>query len=68
MKIRPEWMLPDLEAARKRTKLPTPRIDSFIIPEEAKWIGRNKKYYISTYGCQANERDSETLADRKSVV
>lgn len=62
MKIKSEWMLPDLEAARKRTKLPTPRIDSFIIPEEAKWIGRNKKYYISTYGCQANERDSETLA------
>ena len=28
MKIKSEWMLPDLEAARKRTKLPTPRIDS----------------------------------------
>ena len=28
----------------------------------AKFIGNGKKYYISTYGCQANERDSETLA------
>ena len=50
MKIKPEWMLPDLEAARKRTKLPTPRIDSFIIPEEAKWIGRNKNTIFQHMG------------------
>ena len=25
-------------------------------------MGRGKTYFISTYGCQANERDSETLA------
>ncbi|MGI6142939.1 MAG: tRNA (N6-isopentenyl adenosine(37)-C2)-methylthiotransferase MiaB [bacterium] len=25
-------------------------------------IGKGKKYYIRTYGCQMNERDSETLA------
>lgn len=62
MKTLPEWLLPNLKEAQKRTKQPVPRIDSFVIPESAKWIGREKKYYISTYGCQANERDSETLA------
>ena len=61
MKLQPDWLLPDLEKARKRTQTPVARIDSFVIPESAKWIGRSKKYYISTYGCQANERDSETL-------
>ena len=25
-------------------------------------IGKGKKYHIRTYGCQMNERDSETLA------
>ena len=25
-------------------------------------IGKGKTYYIHTYGCQANERDGETLA------
>ncbi len=62
MKIRPDWILPDLKEAQKRTKAPIERIDSFVIPESAKWMGRDKKYFISTYGCQANERDSETLA------
>ncbi|WP_297237299.1 tRNA (N6-isopentenyl adenosine(37)-C2)-methylthiotransferase MiaB [uncultured Faecalicoccus sp.] len=62
MKLQPDWLLPDLEKARKRTQTPVARIDSFVIPESAKWIGRSKKYYISTYGCQANERDSETMA------
>jgi tRNA-2-methylthio-N6-dimethylallyladenosine synthase len=26
-----------------------------------KQLGFNKKYYLRTYGCQANERDSETI-------
>ena len=62
MKLRPDWILPDLNEARKRTNSPVQRIDHFVIPEEAKWMGQNKTYYISTYGCQANERDSETMA------
>ena len=24
-------------------------------------IGKNKTYYIKTYGCQMNERDSENI-------
>ncbi|MBQ0065815.1 MAG: tRNA (N6-isopentenyl adenosine(37)-C2)-methylthiotransferase MiaB [Firmicutes bacterium] len=62
MKIKAEWILPDLKEAKKRTKNPIERVDTFVIPENARFIGQNKKYYISTYGCQANERDSETLA------
>ena len=62
MNQRKEWILPDLKEARKRTKNETERINSFIIPENARFIGQDKTYFISTYGCQANERDSETLA------
>ncbi|MDO4466106.1 MAG: tRNA (N6-isopentenyl adenosine(37)-C2)-methylthiotransferase MiaB [Bacillota bacterium] len=62
MKIRAEWVLPDLKEAKKRTKNEVERIDTFVIPENARFLGQDKKYFISTYGCQANERDSETLA------
>ncbi len=62
MKIKADWVLPDLKAAQKRTKSEIKRVDTFDIPEEIRFIGQGKKYYISTYGCQANERDSETLA------
>ncbi len=62
MKQKPGWVLPDLKEAQKRTKNTIERIDSFTIPEAARMMGRDKKYYISTFGCQANERDSETIA------
>ena len=62
MKKRPEWILPDLKEAQKRTKKQIERIDSYVVPENARSIGVNRLYFISTYGCQANERDSETLA------
>ena len=62
MKQKPGWVLPDLKEAQKRTTNTIDRIDTFNIPEDARMMGRGKKYFISTYGCQANERDSETLA------
>lgn len=62
MKQKPGWVLPDLKEAQKRTTNTIDRIDTFTIPEAARMMGRGKKYFISTYGCQANERDSETLA------
>lgn len=61
MKIRETWHLPDHKAAAKRTKQSVPVVDAFSITEKEKAIGQGKKYYIVTYGCQANERDSETL-------
>ena len=62
MKQKPGWVLPDLKEAQKRTTNTIDRIDTFTIPEAARMMGRGKTYFISTYGCQANERDSETLA------
>ena len=62
MKQKPGWVLPDLKEAQKRTTNTIDRIDTFTIPEAARMMGRGKTYFISTYGCQANERDGETLA------
>jgi len=56
------YIKPDLKNAQKRSKDET-IIDRslFNIPDEYKQLGYNKKYYLRTYGCQANERDSETI-------
>lgn len=54
---------PSLKDARKRGKEEIKIIeDAFEIPEDMVGIGRGKTYCIQTFGCQANERDSETLA------
>ncbi|MFV0394206.1 MAG: tRNA (N6-isopentenyl adenosine(37)-C2)-methylthiotransferase MiaB [Coprobacillaceae bacterium] len=54
---------PSLHDAKKRTKEEVKRYnDAFYIPDEMIGIGKNKKYFIHTYGCQANERDTETLS------
>jgi len=34
----------------------------FVLSEEFKDLGKKKKFFIRTYGCQANVRDSETLS------
>lgn len=53
---------PDLKKASMRTKHKTQIVnDQFEIPASMKAVGNGKTYYIRTYGCQANERDSETL-------
>lgn len=63
MNKQPGWALPDLKEAQKRTtKEVQIARDLFQIPEQMKMLGQGKKYYLRTYGCQANERDSETLA------
>lgn len=53
---------PDLLLARDRTKSDT----SFLFAsyehfDELKEIAKDKKYFIHTYGCQANIRDEETM-------
>lgn len=56
------FVLPDLKQAQRRLKGETPIERSvFDIPEALLEAGRGKTYYIRTYGCQANERDSETI-------
>ena len=55
--------MPDLKEAQKRSHHQTVIEKAlFAIPPHIQMIGQGKKYYLRTYGCQANERDSETLA------
>lgn len=54
--------MPDLKKAQFRGKNNVKVIeDSFYIPSLMENIGENKYYHIVTYGCQANERDTETM-------
>ena len=53
---------PDLLKAASRKK----EVTNFCLAsskhiEELKKISKDKKYYIRTYGCQANVRDEETM-------
>jgi tRNA-2-methylthio-N6-dimethylallyladenosine synthase len=53
---------PNLKEAQRRTK-DHPKIERslFHIEDEAKNLGVGRKYFLRTYGCQANERDGETI-------
>jgi len=54
--------MPDLKKAQVRRKHDVSIIeDSLTIPEDMVSIGKDKYYHIVTYGCQANERDTETM-------
>lgn len=56
------FKVPSLKEAKSRGKEEVKILhDDFIIPDDMKNIGNGKTYYIKTYGCQANERDSETM-------
>ena len=53
---------PNLKEAARRSKGESPIVyDDFSIPSEVEHYGVGKKYYVCTYGCQANERDGETI-------
>ena len=54
--------LPNMLDAKKRTEKKVNIIRDFNITENQKKLGTNKKYYIRTYGCQMNERDSENIS------
>ena len=54
--------LPDLKEAKKRTKCEIKIIkDDYKVPKNMKTIGKDKKYYLKTYGCQMNVHDSENI-------
>lgn len=57
------FVLPSLKAAQKRTKNRV-NIDkkNFELDEQVKNLGVGRSFYLRTYGCQANERDGETIA------
>ena len=54
--------LPNLKEAQKRTNKEIKIIkNDYKVPSDMKNIGKNKKYYLKTYGCQMNVHDSELL-------
>ncbi|MBO6047444.1 MAG: tRNA (N6-isopentenyl adenosine(37)-C2)-methylthiotransferase MiaB [Erysipelotrichaceae bacterium] len=54
---------PSLKNARKRGRSEVQHLDdAFEVPADMVGIGQGQHYFIQTYGCQANERDSEILA------
>ena len=56
-------ILPDYSKAKVRSNNTTViKREIFDLPDQVKNIGIGRKYYLRTYGCQANERDSETIA------
>ena len=52
--------LPDYTLAKKRNSEKVER-EEYILDNELKNIGKGKKYYVKTYGCQMNEHDSENI-------
>ena len=55
--------LPNLKEAKTRTKKEVKIIrNDYKVPENMKRLGKGKKYFLKTYGCQMNVHDSEVLA------
>lgn len=53
---------PNFIEAKKRTKEEIKILrNEYVIPEDMKNVGVDKKYFIKTYGCQMNEHDSEVI-------
>lgn len=61
--MKKENVLPNMKAARRRNLTEVEiKSDAYEIPVNIQDIGINRKYYLRTYGCQANERDGEVMA------
>lgn len=61
--MKKEYQLPSLKNAQVRTRDEIQiQYDSFNLPNHVKNLGIGRSFFLRTYGCQANERDSETIA------
>ncbi len=54
--------LPDNNLERNRNISFSFNYDEIIVPSKVKEFAKGKKYFIRTYGCQANYRDEEIMA------
>lgn len=54
--------LPDAKKAAEPLKNVERLLDSGVVPPALKEFAVGKRYYIKTYGCQANIRDEEILS------
>jgi len=52
---------PDYKEGKRRGKEDIEVHYDFAIPEEMQDFGKGKLYHITTYGCQMNEHDTETM-------
>ena len=59
--MKKDYILPSINEARKRSRNEVPHLN-FSIDDKYRDIGNGLKYFIRTHGCQANQRDSETIA------
>ncbi len=59
--MKKDYILPNLIEARKRNKEVSNRV-IFSVDDDYTKLGLNKRYFLITHGCQANVRDSETIA------
>ena len=59
--MKKDYKLPSLRDARRRDKESSEKL-SCSLDSRYEGLGENKRYYIITHGCQANQRDSETMA------
>ena len=53
---------PSLKEAAERKKEIIINKEGLNVPNEMVNVGKDKKYFIRTYGCQGNEADSEVIA------
>ena len=64
-----DYVLPNHQAEAQRTKeMPQTEYGMFAMNDSLEAFGKNQKYYIRTYGCQANVRDGETIAGMMEIM